>query len=65
MSVHPIEVVGLAKVFGLKIILQDVSLHVAAGSIVGLVVNGSGKSTLIKCMLGLLRASGRASAHSR
>jgi len=52
-----IEVRGLAKRYADNQVLDDVSLRVESGSILGLVGrNGAGKSTLLRCMLGLLRA---------
>jgi len=57
-----IETDGLVKRFGLRIVLDGVTLRVPHGQVIGLLgLNGSGKSTLIKCLLGLLRAdAGRA-----
>ncbi|OEC36663.1 ABC-2 type transport system ATP-binding protein [Pseudomonas cuatrocienegasensis] len=52
-----IEVRGLAKRYADHQVLDDLSLRVEPGSILGLVGrNGAGKSTLLRCMLGLLRA---------
>ena len=46
-----IEVNGLQYSYNSKPVLQDVSLQLEAGSILGIVgPNGSGKSTLIKCL---------------
>lgn len=51
-----IETTGLVKRFGLRTVLDGVSLRVPHGQVIGLLgLNGSGKSTLIKCLLGLLR----------
>src|ERR1700741_3030598 len=48
---------NLARRFGSKAALTDVSLRVPRGSVFGLVgENGAGKTTLIKHILGLLRA---------
>ncbi|QEI07384.1 ABC transporter ATP-binding protein [Pigmentiphaga aceris] len=54
---HPANLLsaeGLVKDYGHHRVLDEVSLHVEPGSIVGLVGrNGAGKSTLIECMIGL------------
>ena len=57
-----IETTGLVKRFGLRTVLDGVTLRVPHGQVIGLLgLNGSGKSTLIKCLLGLLRIdAGRA-----
>src|SRR6476646_9268294 len=62
-SMHPpvpnvvVEIRGLTRRFGPKVALDQVSLTIPAGSVVGLVgENGAGKTTLIKHVLGLLRA---------
>lgn len=52
-----VSVAGLARRFGSKWALNDVSLYVPRGSVFGLVgENGAGKTTLIKHLLGLLGA---------
>ncbi|HVT12566.1 MAG TPA: ABC transporter ATP-binding protein [Fimbriimonadaceae bacterium] len=52
-----IEISNLTRRFGSKKALDDVSLSVPAGIVMGLVgENGAGKTTLIKHILGLLRA---------
>jgi ABC-2 type transport system ATP-binding protein len=58
-----VEIDHLTRRFGKKIALDDVSLSVPAGTVLGLVgENGAGKTTLIKHLLGLLKAqSGRVS----
>ena len=54
---HPIEINGLVKDYGTRRVLNDLSLQIHAGEIVGLLgVNGAGKSTLIKCLLDLIEA---------
>jgi simple sugar transport system ATP-binding protein len=48
-----VEVLGMTKRFGAVTALDDVSLHVAAGSFHALLgENGAGKSTLVKCLVG-------------
>ena len=50
-----IEIEHLTKMFGSRIALEDVSLSLEKGQIVGLLgPNGSGKTTLIKTLNGLL-----------
>ena len=52
-----IEIQGVTRRFGVKVALDNVSLSVPAGTVLGLVgENGAGKTTLIKHVLGLLRA---------
>jgi ABC-2 type transport system ATP-binding protein len=47
---------GVAKRFGQKRVLNDVSFVVPAGSITGFIgVNGAGKSTTLKCIMGILK----------
>ena len=54
----PLSVHKLSKRFGKFTALDDVSITVQAGEIVGLLgPNGAGKSTLMKCIAGLLRPS--------
>ena len=56
-----IEASGLAKAFGSVKAVDDVTLQVGAGSIVGLLgVNGAGKSTLMRLLAGALRPDGGA-----
>ncbi len=50
---------NLTKAYGRHAVLEDCSLTIASGELVGLVgENGSGKSTLIRCLLGFTRPSG-------
>jgi len=52
-----IEIRGVSRRFGSKLALNNVSLCVPRGVVLGLVgENGSGKTTLIKHVLGLLKA---------
>lgn len=53
---HLLEVNGLHKTYSRKVIIRDVSLHVASGEIVGLLgPNGAGKTTTFYSILGLVR----------
>jgi len=55
---NPVEVVGVTRTFGSFAAVDDVSVSVWAGEVVGLVgANGAGKTTLIKMVLGLLKPS--------
>lgn len=55
-DVPKIELRGLVKRFGSKLVLNGVDLKVAAGeSLVVMGRSGSGKSVLLKCILGLIR----------
>ncbi|RMH42265.1 MAG: ATP-binding cassette domain-containing protein [Alphaproteobacteria bacterium] len=54
-----IRIEHLAKSFGPKSVLRDVSLEVATGeSLVVIGGSGTGKSVLLKCILGLIRPDG-------
>jgi ABC-2 type transport system ATP-binding protein len=54
-----IEIEGLAKRYGDKVALADLSLTVGAGEVMGFLgPNGSGKTTTIRLLMGLLRPSG-------
>src|SRR5215468_8493791 len=56
MSETMLELRGVSKSFGHKLVLNEVDLSLSAGSVLGLVgKNGAGKTTLLKCALGLQR----------
>ncbi|MBM3638068.1 MAG: ATP-binding cassette domain-containing protein [Actinobacteria bacterium] len=51
----PIETIRLSKSYGRHVGLQDVTLKVDEGSIVGLLgPNGTGKTTLMRMLMGLI-----------
>lgn len=55
---HTLRVASVSKVYGGVKALQEVSLEVASGEILGLIgPNGSGKSTLLACISGTQPAS--------
>src|SRR4051812_19655037 len=52
-----VSITGLSRRFGEKTALDDVSLELTRGTVLGLVgENGAGKTTLIKHVLGSLKA---------
>ena len=54
------EVSGLTKMFGKKLVLNDIAFDVFENDLIGLVgLNGSGKTTLFKCLTGLLNCDGK------
>ncbi|MBO2945855.1 ABC transporter ATP-binding protein [Paenibacillus sp. F411] len=58
MVEHLLQFKGASKQYGRKTALQDISLTVGSGKIIGLLgSNGSGKSTLMKMAAGLLSPS--------
>lgn len=55
---HSLQVRGLSKRFGARLVFRDVNFAVTRGSVVAIVgSNGAGKSTLLKILAGLLRPS--------
>jgi branched-chain amino acid transport system ATP-binding protein len=54
-----LEVTGLTKSFGAVRAVQDVTMSLRAGEVVGLIgPNGAGKSTVVNCLSGILRPEG-------
>ena len=54
----------LGKVFGRVIALQDITMELRAGEVLGLLGdNGAGKSTLIKCLSGCSSSQSGADIH--
>ena len=52
-----LSAVSLRKAYGSKVAVADISLHIDAGEIVGLLgANGAGKTTCFYMIVGLLRA---------
>ena len=62
-----LEARGLSKRFGANLVLDDVSIELAANSIVGIVgENGAGKSTLFNILCGVVRPdAGEIRLHGR
>lgn len=57
MNDNTIEISQVSRRFGKTVALDDVSLNVPQGTVMGLIgENGAGKTTLIKHVLGLLKA---------
>jgi polyether ionophore transport system ATP-binding protein len=58
-KVPAIRTVGLTKSFGDAVALRPLDLEVSQGEVLGyLGPNGAGKTTTIRCLLGMIRASG-------
>ena len=56
---HLLEVKGLQKRYGKKVIIKDIDLYVSTSEIVGLLgPNGAGKTTTFYSILGLIRPEG-------
>ena len=66
-TINMVSLQHISKSFGSQKVLNDVSLEIPAGQIIGLLgPNGAGKSTLMKILIGLWSAdSGTVSAPSR
>lgn len=63
MTNEIVTVVNLSRRFGRLAALEEVTLHIAPGTVFGLVgENGAGKTTLIKHLLGLYRAQSGSAA---
>jgi ABC-2 type transport system ATP-binding protein len=61
MSDSAIEVSGLRKAFGTKVVLDGIDLHVPAGTIFSLLgPNGAGKTTTVNILTTLIQADGGA-----
>src|SRR5262249_22735057 len=53
-----IETAGLSKCYGAHVALEDLTLQVPQGTLLGFLgPNGAGKTTTIRILIGLLRAS--------
>jgi simple sugar transport system ATP-binding protein len=62
MTDFAIELVGISKRFGAVQANRDVTMHIAKGSIHGIIgENGAGKSTLMSILYGYYQADAAAS----
>jgi ribose transport system ATP-binding protein len=53
-----LETHGLCKSYGSVAVLQQISVQIRSGEIIGLIgENGAGKSTMLKCLSGIIRPS--------
>lgn len=56
---HLLEVKGLQKIYGRKVVIKNIDLYVSTSEIVGLLgPNGAGKTTTFYSILGLVRPEG-------
>ena len=63
MSATPLALTSLTKHFGTTVAVQDVTLNVAAGEVMGFLgPNGAGKTTTLRLALGLLRPTSGSAA---
>jgi lipopolysaccharide export system ATP-binding protein len=59
MNMSELRAVGLKKVYGSRTVVQDASLSVKSGEVVGLLgPNGAGKTTMFYMIVGLIAADG-------
>jgi ABC-2 type transport system ATP-binding protein len=63
MTARPVAAEGLVKRYGRRLAVDDLTLHVDPGEVVGLLgPNGAGKTTAVKMLLGLVRPSSGSAA---